>query len=171
MNPRINDRLSWYDSFMLHAFISAERSPDPNTQVGVCLVNPETNKILSTGYNGFPKGISPKSLSWERTSESPLDTKYPYIVHAEKNAINNAKVDLSGAYLFSTMHPCNECAKDIIQANIKKVFYMENKYPNAWETQAAVKLFQLVDIPCIQYEWHDTMKVLQAVKHVLARFS
>ncbi|XP_030458039.2 uncharacterized protein LOC115678754 isoform X2 [Syzygium oleosum] len=82
--------LSWDDYFMAIAFLSAERSKDPNRQVGACLVS-QNGIILGIGYNGFPRGCSDDKLPWAKKSKSgdPLDTKYPYVCHAEVNAILN----------------------------------------------------------------------------------
>ena len=78
------------------ALLSGKRSKDPNTQVGACIVN-KNNVIESIGYNGLPKGCSDDEFPWEKEGEM-LNTKYPFVVHAELNAILNAKgKDLSGS--------------------------------------------------------------------------
>ncbi|XP_074185968.1 deoxycytidylate deaminase isoform X3 [Rhinolophus sinicus] len=71
------DYLEWPEYFMAVAFLSAQRSKDPNSQVGACIVNAE-NKIVGIGYNGMPNGCSDDLLPWSRTAERKLDTKYPY---------------------------------------------------------------------------------------------
>ena len=107
------------------AMLAARRSKDPNTQVGACIVS-EDNIIISTGYNGMPKGCSDDLFPWDRTGE---ETKYPYVVHAELNAILNASGrDLRGSKLFVALFPCNECAKAIIQSGVKEVIYLSDKY-------------------------------------------
>ncbi|KAH0903124.1 hypothetical protein HID58_042627 [Brassica napus] len=85
-----NGYLSWDDYFMAIAFLSAERSKDPNRQVGACLVS-QNGVILGIGYNGFPRGCSDDRLPWAKKSKTgdPLETKYPYVCHAEVNAILN----------------------------------------------------------------------------------
>eukprot|EP00930_Biecheleria_cincta_P015198 TRINITY_DN12762_c0_g1_i3.p1 TRINITY_DN12762_c0_g1~~TRINITY_DN12762_c0_g1_i3.p1 ORF type:complete len:278 (-),score=20.93 TRINITY_DN12762_c0_g1_i3:13-825(-) len=121
--------LSWDDYFIALAFLSAQRSKDPNKQVGACVVS-QGNIILSIGYNGFPRGIRDDDLPWAKLSQigEPLDTKYPYVVHAEANAILNANTDkMSGQRIYVTMYPCNECAKLIIQAGLREVIYSEAK--------------------------------------------
>lgn len=121
--------LTWDDYFMSVAYLSAQRSKDPNKQVGACIVS-RSHVILGIGYNGFPRGCSDESLSWARESESqdPLETKYPYVCHAEMNAILNKNTSsLEGSRLYVTMFPCNECAKLIIQAGIVEVIYGEDK--------------------------------------------
>ena len=84
--------ISWDEYFMGVALLAAKRSKDPNTQVGACIVDSE-NRILSTGYNGFPSGCSDDEYPWEREGGF-LDTKYPYVVHAEPNAILNSTTSL-----------------------------------------------------------------------------
>lgn len=113
---------------MAVAQLSAQRSKDPGTQVGACIVN-KSRRIIGIGYNGFPSGCSDDNLPWSREGEF-LDTKYPYVCHAEMNAITNSsnKADLDGATLYVSLFPCNECAKLIVQVGIKEVVYLSNKY-------------------------------------------
>ena len=119
------DYINWDEYFMGIAMLAARRSKDPSTQVGACIVSPD-NIIISTGYNGMPKGCSDDEFPWERTGE---ETKYPYVVHAELNAILNANGrDLRGSRIYVALFPCNECAKAIIQSGIKEVLYLSDKY-------------------------------------------
>ncbi|XP_052174607.1 uncharacterized protein LOC127789694 isoform X2 [Diospyros lotus] len=121
--------LSWDDYFLAIAFLSAQRSKDPNRQVGACLVS-ENGIILGIGYNGFPRGCSDDKLPWSKKSRTgdPLETKYPYVCHAEVNAILNTNhASASGQKLYVTMFPCNECAKIIIQSGISEVIYFVEK--------------------------------------------
>jgi dCMP deaminase len=122
-NPRTP--ISWAEYFMGIAVLSSQRSKDPSTQVGACIVTSE-NKIVSMGYNGFPTGCLDSQLPWGRDSENPLETKYLYVVHAEKNAILNATGNLKGCTLYVTLFPCHECAKDIIQSGIKRIVYLRD---------------------------------------------
>ncbi|KGN64411.1 deoxycytidylate deaminase [Cucumis sativus] len=124
--------LSWDDYFMAIAFLSAERSKDPNRQVGACLVS-QNGVILGIGYNGFPRGCSDDQLPWAKKSKTnnPLETKYPYVCHAEVNAILNTNhASASGQKLYVTMFPCNECAKIIIQSGVSEVIYFVEKRIN-----------------------------------------
>ena len=87
--------------------------------MGACIVNPD-RIILGIGYNGFPRGCSDDALPWAKlaTDGDPLKTKYPYVCHAEMNAIlNKNNSNLHGASIYVSMYPCNECAKLIIQAS------------------------------------------------------
>lgn len=141
------DYISWDDYFMAVAVLSAQRSKDPNTQVGACIVNPQL-RIVGIGYNGFPSGLSDDELPWDREGEF-LDTKYPYVCHAEMNAIlNSTTADLRGASLYVCLFPCNECAKLIIQVGIKKVIYLSDKYAEKDAFKAAKRMFQMAGIEC-----------------------
>ncbi|XP_028765069.1 deoxycytidylate deaminase isoform X1 [Neltuma alba] len=126
--------LSWDDYFMAIAFLSAERSKDPNRQVGACLVS-QDGIILGIGYNGFPRGCSDDKLPWAKKSRTgnPLETKYPYVCHAEVNAILNTNhASAAGQRLYVTMFPCNECAKIIIQSGVSEVIYfVEKRFENS----------------------------------------
>ncbi len=131
------------------ALQAAQKSKDPSTQVGACIVD-QQNKILSLGYNGFPKGINDALLPMERTGEF-LETKYPYVVHAEENAIINATRDLKGAKLYATLYPCNECAKSIIQSGISEVIYLDNKYKGMDIFVASEKMLNLANVERRQF--------------------
>jgi dCMP deaminase len=121
------DYISWDEYFMGVALLSAKRSKDPSTQVGACIVS-EKNKIVGAGYNGLPMGCNDDDFPWEKNGEF-LDTKYPYICHAELNAIlNNIGMDLKGCKIYTALFPCNECSKAIIQSGITEVIYLSDKY-------------------------------------------
>lgn len=120
--------ISWDEYFMGVALLSAKRSKDPNTQVGACIVN-TSKRIVGIGYNGLPFGCDDDKYPWTNDKTGPyLDTKYPYVVHAEPNAILNSTSNLENASLYVTLFPCNECAKLIIQSGIKHIYYMDDKY-------------------------------------------
>ena len=119
------DYISWDEYFMGVAKLAARRSKDPSTQVGACIVS-QDDIIISTGYNGMPKGCSDDEFPWAREG---AETKYPYVVHAELNAILNANGrDLRGSRIYVALFPCNECAKAIIQSGVKEVVYLSDKY-------------------------------------------
>ena len=142
---RRDDYLGWDEYFMALALLSAMRSKDPNTQVGACIVN-EENRIVGIGYNGFPAGCSDEELPWGRQGE-PLDTKYPYVCHAEMNAILNSDFGrMNNCRMYVSLFPCNECAKLIIQAGIKQVVYLSDKYPNDDKFVAAKRMFRLAGV-------------------------
>ena len=133
------DYITWDEYFMGVALLAAKRSKDPNTQVGACIVD-ENNVIISTGYNGFPIGCSDDEFPWDREGAV---TKYPYVVHAELNAILNASgKPLRNSRIYVALFPCNECAKAIIQAGIKEVIYLSDKYADTPGTQASKWMLQ-----------------------------
>lgn len=137
------DYISWDEYFMGVAILASKRSKDPNTQVGACIVD-ENNIILSTGYNGFPKGCSDDEFPWSRDGS---DTKYPYVVHAELNTILNATGrNLRGSRLYVSLFPCNECAKAIIQSGIKEVIYLSDKYADSPSTLASKRMLRSAGI-------------------------
>ncbi len=145
------DYISWDEYFMGIAILSAQRSKDNSTQVGACIVNKE-NKIVAVGYNGMPTGCSDDEMPWERTAENELDTKYPFVCHAELNAILNSNIgNLSGCTLYVTLYPCNECAKAIIQSGIKKVVYNCNKYADTNSVKASEMLFRACGVEVSEY--------------------
>ncbi len=143
--------ISWAEYFMGIACLSAQRSKDSSTQVGACIVSRE-HKILSLGYNGMPTGCLDDVMPWGRDG-NPLDTKYMYVCHAELNAIlNHTGNDLQGAVLYTTLFPCNECAKAIIQSGIAEVVYYSDKYATSDETVASKRMFDMVGVKCTAYQ-------------------
>ena len=130
------DYISWDEYFMGVALLSGKRSKDPATQVGACIVT-EDKKIVGVGYNGLPMGCDDDDFSWEREGDF-LETKYPYVCHAELNAILNSTKNLKGCSIYVALFPCNECAKAIIQSGIKEIVYLSDKY-NGIETDIASK--------------------------------
>ena len=141
------DYISWDEYFMGVAKLAARRSKDPNTQVGACIVS-QDNIIISTGYNGMPKGCSDDEFPWGREG---AETKYPYVVHAELNAILNASGrDLRGSRLFVALFPCNECAKAIIQSGVKEVLYLSDKYADSMSTLASKRMLESAGVKFTQ---------------------
>jgi len=138
MNKREN-YIDWDSYFMGVAKLSAQRSKDPNTQVGACIVDND-KKIVGCGYNGAPNGFNDEVMPWNRDGDF-INTKYAYVCHAEVNAILNSHADLRGTTIYVDLFPCNECAKIIIQSGIKKVIYFSDKYNGTDGNIVAKKLF------------------------------
>ena len=152
------DNISWDEYFMAVAKLTSMRSKDPNTQVGAVIVS-EDNRILSIGYNGSPNGYEDEMFPWARIGEK-LNTKYLYVVHAERNAILNYRGnrrDFENAKIYVDLFPCNECAKEIIQSGIKEVVYLSDKYANTEETISSKRLF---DVCGVKYRQINEEKVL-----------
>ncbi len=121
---------------MAVALLSGQRSKDPSTQVGACVADAD-NKIIGVGYNGFPWGCSDDDLPWNRDGEY-LDTKYPYVCHAELNAVlNSTSRNLSGCRIYVALFPCNECTKVIIQSGIGEIVYLSDKYKDTDSVRAS----------------------------------
>ena len=152
MTQKRDDYISWEEYFMAIAQLSALRSKDPNTQVGACIVN-ANKRIIGIGYNGFPIGCSDDELPWGRNGDF-LDTKYPYVCHAEMNAITNSsnKPDLEGASMYVSLFPCNECAKLIVQVGITEVVYLSDKYRDNEIFIASRKIFDMAGVKLRQLE-------------------
>ncbi len=143
--------ISWDDYFIGVALLAAKRSKDPSTQVGCCIVG-DDKTILSTGYNGFPKGCSDDEFPWGREGEHNC-TKYPFVVHAELNAILNASgKSLRGATVYTTLFPCNECAKAIIQSGIARVVYLSDKYAGSDSTLASKRMMDSAGVAYTQHK-------------------
>lgn len=140
--------LTWDEAFMSIASVISGRSKDPSTQVGATIVS-EDNRILSIGYNGTPNGFDDKDFPWGKDSNNPLENKYPYVIHAERNAILNFRGSLRemrNAKAYVTFFPCNECAKEIAQVGIKEVIYLNDHDTNSYSTQATLAIFNAVGI-------------------------
>ena len=152
MSNKREDYISWDEYFMGVAMLSAQRSKDPSTQVGACIVS-QDNKILSMGYNGLPIGCSDDEFPWEKDDDTPEHSKYFYSTHSELNAILNYRGgSLDGTKLYVTLFPCNECAKACIQAGIKTVVYADDKYDGTPSNTAAKRLFNAAGVRYYKYQ-------------------
>lgn len=129
------------------ANLIASWSKDPSTQVG-CVIADDKHRIVSMGYNGFPRGVEDLE---ERYENRPV--KQLFVAHAERNAIDNARTSVEGCILYTPLEPCSECAKTIIQKGIKKVItYKRNDIPHFhWDVtrqmfkESGVTVFYLDD--------------------------
>eukprot|EP00667_Euglena_gracilis_P020164 EG_transcript_21778 len=163
--PKRPDYLSWDDYFMGIAVLSAERSKDPNRQVGACIVNGD-RKTVGIGYNGFPDGCPDERLPWagkEVFTGSSLEaadvagmallTKYPYVCHAELNAIVNATTaNLKGCTLYVTLFPCCECTKLVIQSGIRHIIFLDDK---GRDDPVFVASRRMLDLAGVKYTRHE----------------
>ncbi len=154
MDKRENT-LTWDEYFMGLAHLSALRSKDPNTQVGAAIVD-ENHRVVSVGYNGFPKGCSDDEFPWSREG-GVLTSKYAFVVHAELNAILNSPRSVNGCTIYVSLFPCNECAKAIIQSGIKRIVYESDKYAQTETTQASKKMLEAAGVELVQLE--NTIKL------------
>ncbi len=157
-----SDYLGWDEYFMAIAKLSAMRSKDPSTQVGACIVSKD-NRILSIGYNGAPNGFNDDDFPWDREGEN-LETKYPYVCHGELNAVLNyrgSRREFEDARIYVDLFPCNECAKILIQAGIKEVIYLDDKYKNADNNIASRRLFDACGVTYrkITFDNHNKIEI------------
>lgn len=151
--------ISWDEYFMGVAILASQRSKDPGTQVGACIVN-DDNKIMSVGYNGFPRGCSDDDFPWERSSDTENNTKYPYVCHAELNAVLNAGGNnLSGCRIYVALFPCNECAKAIIQCGIREVIYISDKYGDTEPVQASKRMLRAAGVKLTQFKSEKSITI------------
>lgn len=151
MTEKRNGYISWDEYFMGVALLAAERSKDPNTRVGACIVDRQ-RRILSTGYNGFPQGCSDDEFPWNRDA-SLGETKYNFVVHAELNAILNTRgKSLADSILYVALFPCNECAKAIIQAGVREVIYLSDKYKGTESTEASRRMMTAAGIKLTKFK-------------------
>jgi dCMP deaminase len=148
--------IEWGDFFMSVALIAAQRSKDQSTQVGACIVNEDTKKIVATGYNGLPWGCSDDEFPWARSSErpdEPLETKTLFIVHAELNAILNKNSEsIKDCTMYSTLFPCCRCAQAIIQTRMRRIVYLSDKYHEKPEYIASRRM---LDAAGVEYTKHE----------------
>lgn len=151
--------ITWDEYFMGVAFLSAMRSKDPSTQVGACIID-EDRKIIGIGYNGFPMGSSDDSMPWGKEGEF-LNTKYPYVVHAELNAILNSIKSLKNSVIYVTHFPCNECAKAIVQAGIRKVVFYSDKHKSRDSAKASRMIFENAGVEMVNLRMDiDEIKII-----------
>ena len=148
--------ITWDEYFMGVALLSAKRSKDPSTQVGACVVN-QDKRIIGIGYNGFPRGCSDDIFPWGKGNPNELNNKYPYVVHAEANAILNSSGNIKGATVYVTLFPCNECAKLLIQSGIKHIVYMTEIHKGTISDQASKRM---LDAAGVTYEKMPEIEVI-----------
>ncbi len=109
------------DYYMGRAFWAAKKSKDPRTQVGAYIVS-STNEPISSGYNGPPSLIPDDEVNWDRPH------KYPFIHHAEDNAIWYGRHKcMHGATIYVTAPPCKSCMLDIVRSGITRVVFFKPK--------------------------------------------
>lgn len=150
MTGKRQNYLGWDETFMLMTHLIAQRSKDPNTQVGACIVN-HRQVVVALGYNGFPRNCDDDALPWGRDG-APEETKYPYVVHAEANALTNANSAVRGCRMYCNLFPCNECAKLLIQHEIAEIIYEVDKYPEQQMYQISRRLLGMAGVQVRQFK-------------------
>lgn len=124
----------WDDYFMEIAHSVSKRSPD-KTKVGAVIVS--DNRIISTGYNGFPSGINENIIDINNRK-----LVHELIIHAETNCLLYANSKFSNADLYITLSPCKDCIKLIASSNIKNIYY-HTKYKNFIKSYSMCLFFNI----------------------------
>lgn len=137
--------LKWEDYFMSVALVAGQRSKDPKSQVGACIVN-EENKIIGIGYNGAPEGNNDDELPWGS------DEKHSFVVHAEENAIEYSSGNLKNSTMYVSLHPCDRCAKEIIKEKIKNIVYLSDEKAHKPEFKESKVLLKKAGIETKQFQ-------------------
>lgn len=127
------------------ALLTSKNSPDPNTKVGSCIVN-QDNIVIGLGWNHMPRKLD-DLFPWDREGK---ETKYKYVVHAELDAILKKTEDLKWSRIYTTLFPCSECAKAIVESGIYSVFYLSDKYVGTEDNKAAKKIFDTCGIVTVE---------------------
>jgi dCMP deaminase len=128
-------RPQWTDYFLGLAKVVSQRSHDTQTQHG-CVITDQNHRILGQGYNGFPRGLDDKSLPNTRPE------KYPWMIHAERNALSNCTIRPENGIAYVTGQCCNDCIMALWQEGIKKVIMTKNHGTHLFD-QDAEKRFRL----------------------------
>lgn len=110
-------------------------SRDPTTKVGAVIVDTK-RRVVSLGYNGFPRGVYDFE---ERLSDR--ETKHKFTCHAERNALDQSPINVEGCTLYSTLYPCHECAKGIVQRGIVRVVSPRPERKDDWNWQTSREIF------------------------------
>lgn len=135
----------WMEHFIAQAELTATMSKDRSTKVGAALVRPEGLVLVSTGYNGFPRGVND-----DVQARHDRPAKYDWTEHAERNAIYNAARlghKTEGCMLFLNWSPdflCTDCARAVIQAGIIEVVGPAKRFPGLQDIDypAAIEMMQ-----------------------------
>lgn len=122
------NRPSWHEYFLGLARIVSLRSHDIQTQHG-CIITDTQHRILGVGYNGFPKGLDDKLLPNTRPE------KYPWMIHAERNALSNCVIRPDNGIAYVTGQCCNDCIMALWQEGVTKVYMAEGHGTHLFDTE------------------------------------
>jgi dCMP deaminase len=136
----------WHKRFLDLCEHVATWSKDPSTKLGSVIVD-DKKRIVSVGYNGFPRGVEDFE---ERYEDRP--TKYLFVAHAERNALDNAPMMVDNCTMYVTLLPCNECAKSIIQKGITKVVTYRPTREDVFNWNITLTMFNEAGVDVIYVE-------------------
>lgn len=144
----------WDFRFLRLAEHVSQWSKDPRTKVGAVIVD-ESNRVVSLGYNGFPRGVADLE---NRYDDRP--TKHLFVAHAERNALDNAPLSVAGCCLYSPLLPCNECAKSIIQKGISRVVsYAPERDGDGFNWDATRIMFEEAGVELVEIDPKSTIYI------------
>jgi len=133
-----NERPSWDEYFLGMAFYVSCRSHDRETKVG-CVIADENNHIVGIGYNGLCSGVEEEEYLCTRPH------KYPFMVHAEQNALANVtRLTRLKKRAYITHYPCAVCVKLLWQNDVKSIIVAESKTPHMWDADDGTVLASLM---------------------------
>lgn len=136
----------WTKRFLDLAEHVSEWSQDPSTKVG-CVIVDEKKRVVSIGYNGFPRGVRDDADRYQDRA-----TKHLFVAHAERNALDNAPLSVESCTLYSPLLPCNECAKSIIQKGISKVVSYKPNRPDNFNWDITRKMFREAGVLLVELD-------------------
>ncbi len=162
--------VNWTDWFMIQALWISQRSPDESTQHG-CIIVDNDNRMLSYGYNGYPRKVDPNKMPKTRPE------KYPPILHSEENAIYNCNESMKGATVYVTGPPCIHCLSAMIQKEVSKIVYgpvvskdYKSPYLNAGPDNQVVRdLLENHEIELVHWEPTANLEIYKAFTYVEKR--
>lgn len=136
-------RPSWNDYFLGLAKVVSQRSHDMQTQHG-CVITDSNHRILSVGYNGFPRGLDDTRLPKTRPE------KYPWMIHAERNALSNCITRPENGIAYVTGQSCNDCIMALWQEGISKVIMSKNHGTHLFDDEAKKRFDTFVSMSGIE---------------------
>ena len=122
-------RPNWTDYFLGLAKVVSQRSHDSQTQHG-CVITDQNHRILGVGYNGFPRGLDDNLLPNTRPD------KYPWMIHAERNALSNCTIRPENGVAYVTGQCCNDCIMALWQEGVGEVVMVKSHGTHLFDNQA-----------------------------------
>lgn len=139
-------RPSWTDYFLGLAKVVATRSHDLQTQHG-CVITDSKNRILGVGYNGFARGLNDQELPKTRPD------KYPWMIHAERNALSNCIVRPDNGIAYVTGQCCNDCIMALWQEGVSQVYMINNHGTHLFDEEAKKRFDTFVQMSNIKINY------------------
>jgi dCMP deaminase len=131
MNTEPNNyRREQHETFLRAAEGYARLSPDPSTKVGAVLVN--EGRIVAGAWNSFPASMVGRNDLYQIR-----ERKYERIIHAELRCCIQGWNSCKGAWLYTTLPPCSNCAKHIADVGVSRVLFFQSAYEQDWVRRSA----------------------------------